>query len=654
MASRLDHWADILVLFVYFAVVLALGLWTMKRPNRGNVQSYFLAGRSMKWFVVGASIFATNIGSEHFMGLAGAAASSGIAMILFEWLAIFLLVLCGWCFVPVYISAGVYTIPEYLKKRFGSKKIRNYFVIMTLTFAIVIKLAANMFAGSLFIQLATGWNMYLSVTVLLVITALYTVLGGLTAVMYTDTLQTVIMMIGSFILAGICYHKIGSWTELKLQYMAAIPSVLQNNTTCGYPSADAFSLYRDPIHGDIPWTGLLAMTTMGSLFYWCGDQVIVQRYLAGSSLQGAKAGAVLASLLKILPMFVMIIPGLISRILFTDEVACVSPEECLRICDNPTGCTNIAYPKLVLELLPTGMKGFLMAVIMSAIMSSLTSIFNSSSTVFTLDLWRQLRPRANQRELLIVGRVFVVFMCVASSLWLPLIKGSQGGQLYNYTNMVLSCLMEPMSSALALSVFWKRTTENGVFYGLLISHAVGVVRLVIEFIYPIPPCGTPETRPAFLYKVHFMNFGAILIFFSGIVIILLSLLTKPRTEEQMENVTYWTRMKFPPSQLTKGDSKVSARCDDDESPENKPDIENHKTIDLDAENPMDAKTKSNVWRDRVLFLLLGTSDKEHNIMEMTFEQKRKFLTENSRWIPWISASAVVTMTTIVFLMGYFR
>ncbi|XP_021354634.1 sodium/glucose cotransporter 4-like [Mizuhopecten yessoensis] len=354
MKSKLDHWADILVLFLYFAVVLAVGLWSMRRSNRGNVQSYFLAGRSMPWFVVGSSIFATNIGSEHFIGLAGAAVSTGIAMILFEWLAIYLLVLCAWCFVPVFISAGVYTIPEYIEKRFGSRKIRNYFVVMTLTFAIANKLAANMFAGSLFIQLATGWNMYLSVTVLLLVTAFYTVLGGLAAVMLTDTLQTVIMMIGSFILAGICYTKVGSWTELRERYMAAIPSVLQDNSTCGFPNTDAFSLYHDPVAGDMPWTGLLAMATVGSLFYWCGDQVIVQRYLAASTLQEAKAGAVLASALKILPMFIMIIPGLVSRVLFTDEVACVDPDECMRICDNPTGCSNIAYPKLVLELLPTG------------------------------------------------------------------------------------------------------------------------------------------------------------------------------------------------------------------------------------------------------------------------------------------------------------
>ncbi|XP_060078002.1 sodium/mannose cotransporter SLC5A10-like [Ylistrum balloti] len=646
MESRLDHWADILVLFLYFAVVLALGLWTMKRPNRGNVQSYFLAGRSMKWFVVGASIFATNIGSEHFMGLVGAAASTGIAMILFEWLAIYLLILCGWCFVPVFISAGVYTIPEYIEKRFGSKRIRNYFVTMTLIFAIVLKLAGNMFAGSLFIQLATGWDMYLSVTVLLIITAIYTVLGGLTAVMYTDTLQTVIMMIGSFILAGICYNRVGGWTELKVQYMAAIPNVLQNNTSCGLPSEDAFSLYHDPVNGDIPWTGLLAMTTLGSLFYWCGDQVIVQRYLAASTLQGAKAGAVLASVLKILPMFVMIVPGLVSRVLFTDDVVCVDPDECMRICDNPTGCTNIAYPKLVLELLPTGMKGFLMAVIMSAIMSSLTSIFNSSSTVFTLDLWMQLRPLANQRELLIVGRVFVVFMCVASILWLPLIKGSQGGKLYNYVNMVNSCLMEPMSSAFVLSVFWKRTTENGVFYGLLISHAVGVVRLVFEFMFPFPPCGMPETRPAFLYRVHFMNFGAILILFSGIVIIILSLLTTPRTEEQLENVTYWTRMKFPPSKMEEHEMSVRPE-------ENKPD-EDQSKVPVDLQNHQDDETTSSMCQDRLLSCLLGTSDKEHNIMEITFEQKRAFLTENIKWSKWVSASALVTMGTMFFLLGYFR
>ncbi|KAK3087175.1 hypothetical protein FSP39_002642 [Pinctada imbricata] len=539
----LDHWADILVVIIYFIFVLGVGVWSVYRQKRGSVSSYFLAGRSMSWFPVGASLFSSNIGSEHFVGLAGTGAAAGIAMISYEWASMPLVLLLAWLFLPVYISAGVYTLPEFMEKRFGGKRIRIYLSVLALVLYIVTKLAVSIFAGALFIQLALGWDMYISIVALLVITGIYTILGGLTAVIFTDTLQTVVMTLGSFALVGISFHKIGGYERLQVKYMEAIPSVRNPNSTCGYPRGDAFHIFRDAVEGDNPWPGLILQSSLGCLWYWCCDQVIVQRSLAARNMSHAKGGSILAGYLKLLPLFMMILPGMISRALYPDEVACVDPAECKKYCDNPVGCSNIAYPKLVLELLPYGVRGLLMAVMLSAIMSSLTSIFNSSSTIFTMDLWRRMRPSARQRELLIVGRIFIVFLCVISILWIPLVRSSQGGQLFNYIQAVQGYLGTPIGALFVLAVLWKRMNENGAFWGIAIGHLCGVIRMAIDLAYPAPDCGEPETRPAILLNVHYTYFGALMILITSSAIIVISLLTKAQPEDEIQGTTWWTRIK---------------------------------------------------------------------------------------------------------------
>ncbi|XP_052800770.1 sodium/glucose cotransporter 4-like [Mya arenaria] len=403
-SKHISHWGDILVLAAYFCAVLLVGVWSLCRKQRGTVRSYFLAGGSMSWIPVGASLFSSNIGSEHFIGLAGTGAASGFAIVIYEWLAMPLLIVLGWIFVPVYVSAGVYTMPEYMAKRFGGQRIRLYLSVLAMVLYILTKLAVSIFAGALFIQLSMGWNMYLSIAVLLVVTGLFTILGGLSAVIYTDTFQTVVMLIGALIMAAIGFNKIGGYSNLQPLYMNATASLRNANNTCGNPRDDAFHVLRDAVTSDIPWLGTVLHMLFGSMWYFCCDQVIVQRSLAARSLSHAKAGSLLCAYLKILPMFIMIMPGMISRILYPDEIGCVLPEECERHCGNPVGCSNIAYPKLVLELLPAGLRGLLVAVMLSAIMSSLTSIFNSASTLFSIDIWPRLRKGASQRELLIVGR----------------------------------------------------------------------------------------------------------------------------------------------------------------------------------------------------------------------------------------------------------
>ncbi|KAG8557479.1 hypothetical protein GDO81_016643 [Engystomops pustulosus] len=432
----------------------------MWRTKRGTVKGYFLAGKDMVWWPVGASLFASNVGSGHFIGLAGSGAASGIAVNAYEWNGLFCVLVLAWLFLPIYLSAGVTTMPEYLQKRFGGKRIQIYLAILYLFIYIFTKISVDIYAGALFIQQALHWDLYVAVIGLLVITAIYTVAGGLAAVIYTDTLQTVIMIIGALILMVFSFIKVGGYPGLEEKYFTAIPSVRAENTTCGLPREDALHLFRDPVDSDLPWPGVLIGMTIPSLWYWCTDQVIVQRSLSAKNLSHAKGGSLLAAYIKFLPLFIMVFPGMISRILFTDQVACADPELCKSICGNPSGCSDIAYPKMVIEILPIGLRGLMMSVMIAALMSSLTSIFNSASTIFTMDLWRHFRPRSTEWELMIVGRVFVLVLVVVSILWIPLVQASQGGQLFIYIQSVSSYLQPPVAMVFIAGCFWKRSNEK--------------------------------------------------------------------------------------------------------------------------------------------------------------------------------------------------
>ncbi|KAL2101105.1 hypothetical protein ACEWY4_002866 [Coilia grayii] len=268
--------ADIVVLVVYFVVVLAVGLWSMWRTKRGTVNGYFLAGKDMTWWPVGASLFASNVGSGHFIGLAGSGAAAGIGAVAYEWNGLLMVLLLGWLYLPIYVASGVTTMPEYLQKRFGGKRIQLFIAVLYLFIYIFTKISVDMYAGAVFIQLALQWNIYLAVVVLLSITALYTVAGGLAAVIYTDAVQTLIMLGGALTLMGFSFAEVGGWQALLDRYSSAIPSIRPPNSTCGIPRDDAFQLFRHPVTSDLPWPGVLVGMTIPSMWYWCTDQVSLQ------------------------------------------------------------------------------------------------------------------------------------------------------------------------------------------------------------------------------------------------------------------------------------------------------------------------------------------------------------------------------------------
>ncbi|XP_042360808.1 sodium/myo-inositol cotransporter 2 [Plectropomus leopardus] len=656
---------DIVVLVVYFLLVLAVGFWSMCRTKRSTVDGYFLAGKNMTWWPVGASLFASNIGSGHFIGLAGSGAAAGIGAITYEWSGMMVVLMLGWLFLPIYIASGVMTMPEYLQRRFGGRRTRLFITVLSLFIYIFTKISVDMYAGALFIQLALQWNIYLAVVLLLSITAIYTVAGGLAAVIYTDAAQTAIMLAGAVTLMGFSFAEVGGWDALMDRYANAIPSVRVPNTTCGIPRDDAFHIFRDPVNSDLPWPGIIIGMTIPSMWYWCSDQVIVQRSLAAKTLTHAKGGSLLAAYLKILPFFAIMLPGMISRILYTDEVACADPELCKQICGNPVGCTDTAYAKLVMELLPTGLRGLMMAVMIAALMSSLTSIFNSASTIFTLDLWKTFRSRASEWELMIVGRVFVLVLVVVSVLWIPVVQASQGGQLFIYIQSISTYLQPPVSIIFLTGCFWKRTNEKGAFWGLAIGLTVGCIRMLLDFIYPAPLCYEDDDRPAVLKDVHYLYFSTMLSFLTLMVVVAVSLATEEPKPEQIRRLTWFTRFDpvepkeqvFSVEQSTKSLEVITSQTSEMGVTEGEQESSNGKACHHrkdSSSSTSSVESQSRLWS--ALYWLCGMERRKEgadsSVTPSAPEQAINSLEEKPRLRLIVNINLLICLSVTAFIIGY--
>ncbi|XP_069498337.1 sodium/glucose cotransporter 4 [Ambystoma mexicanum] len=632
---------DIIVVVVYFVFVLVVGIWSSVRASRGTVGGYFLAGRSMTWFPIGASLMSSNVGSGLFVGMAGTGAAGGLAVGGFEWNASWVLVALGWIFVPVYIASGAVTLPEYLRKRFGGQRIRIYMSVMSLILYIFTKISTDIFSGALFIQISLGWDLYLSTVLLLVVTAIYTIAGGLTAVIYTDTLQTVIMVVGASILMFIAFNEVGWYPGLEEKYMKAIPNVTVPNTTCHLPRADSFHMFRDPVTGDLPWPGLIFGLTVIATWVWCADQVLVQRSLAAKNLSHAKGASVFGGYLKILPTFFVVLPGMISRALYPNEVACVDPDICERVCGTKVGCTNIAYPKLVMELLPVGLRGLMIAVLLAALMSSLTSIFNSSSTLFTLDIWQRIRRNASEQELMIVGRIFILILVAVSILWIPIIQAANSGKLFDYMQSMTSYLAPPVTAIFLLAIFWKRINEPGAFWGLIIGLAVGLIRMIMDFVYQAPYCGEVDTRPAILKDVHYLHFALILFALTGIVSTVVSLCTTAIPDESLVRLMWWSRH----SEAKRVELHNPWQTDEH--------------IDRMPDNAVSSQSAGALypWWKKAYFWMCGLSTsptvKLTKEEKVALEKKLTSIKENPFWRTFCNINAIVLLTVNVFLWGYF-
>ncbi|XP_068233060.1 sodium/mannose cotransporter SLC5A10-like isoform X2 [Palaemon carinicauda] len=631
----------------------------------------------MHWIPVGASLFASNIGSGHFIGLAGAGAASGIAVAGFELGSVYTLMMLGWLFVPVYMSSEVYTMPEYLSKRFGGKRIRIYLSFLALILYIFTKISADLYAGALFMQLAMNKSsdewLYISILILLGIAAVFTIVGGLAAVVWTDFIQIILMVVGAFILMGTSLNAVGGYQALVNAYPTAKASAQVSdafNNTCGNPPEDYMSLFRSiqPGKSEYPWTGMVIGVRLNAIWYWCTDQVIVQRTLASKSMCHAKGGCVLAAYLKFLPLWLLVIPGMAARVLYPERVACATPDACRAICGNPSGCSNIAYAELVLNLLPTGLSGLMLAVMMAALMTSLTSIFNSASTIFTIDVWMLFRTKFSRRktkpsetELLVVGKVFVMVLVVISVLWIPVIQTSGNSQLFHYIQRISSFLAPPICAVFILAVFWGRTNEPGAFWGLMFGLFVGMVRFVLEFAYTVPSCGSglPDLRPEFIKiivgNVHYTHFSIILWILSGMVTISVSLMTTPIPPECLYRLTYWTRKD---SRVRKSHVRVYDETDVGKHVESAEVMSGSSVEEFSIENPPAVGSK---WK-RMIGVLCGVypSDpeaKDTGLSQSTPEQLAKaaadFLYEPPFWKRFINWNCFICLALCTVIVIYY-
>ncbi|XP_067939038.1 sodium/mannose cotransporter SLC5A10-like [Watersipora subatra] len=640
---------DIAAIVIYFAIIIAVGIWSTLRRGKGTAAGYFLAGRQMTWLPIGASVFASNIGVPMFVGLGGSAAAGGIAVTTFEWHAVLMIILLAWFFLPVYLSSGCTTMPEFIKRRFGGRRLNTLLSLQTLILYILVYLSGQMYAGALFIKYLLGWNIYLSSLVLLILTAISTIAGGLRTVMWTDTVQSGIIIIGATTVTVFSLIEVGGWESLQNRFFtAAAEGVIETHTrfgnwSCAYPREDSLHLWRNAVTGDLPWPGMMFGLTAIAMFVWCNDQIMVQRTLASKNLLEAKKGAVFASFLKLTGFGLFIIPGMASRVMYPDLVACGTPETCYEQCGNRLGCSNYAYPHLVLTILPHGATGVLIAALMSALMSTLTSILNSGSSIFTLNLWPMCRPKATKSEQMIVGRLFVLLLSGITIAWLPILEAAGEAQLWNYVQALTSYLAPPCAMCFLLAVSWTRMSEQGAFWGLLIGLLVGIVRLVLDFIYPAPICGSgePDTRPSVLYKVHYLHFAILL---SGICVattVCISLVTKPRAAKQLHRLTWWTRNSPELPDLSEENSDaVSENTQSNEGEHN----------DEESESPETMKSK-------ILFWFCGihlhkkksqvTEGDDKNFIDATLNEGTT-LKKNL-----INFGACTVLTLTFFLFGFF-
>lgn len=660
-------WPDILVIVAYFAVVLGVGLISSFRTKRDSVSGYFLASRSMHWIPVGASLFASNIGSGHFVGLAGSGAVSGIGIAGFELNAMFVVLVLGWLFVPVYLASGVYTMPEYLRKRFGGQRIRIYLSVLALLLYVFTKISADLFSGAMFIQTAINVDLYIAICGLLFVSALFTITGGLTAVMWTDFIQTILMVLGALSLTIISLIEVGGYEKLihDFQYVSSDPEFTgydKNNQSCNKVPENFRHIIREPSDPELPWPGIIFGLSISAVWYWCSDQVIVQRALSARSLTDAKAGCILAGYLKLTPLFLLVLPGMAARVLYRNEIGCSDPDMCKSICDSEGGCSNIAYPTLVLRLMPVGARGMMLSVMLAALMSSLTSIFNSSSTIFTMDIWKRIRRNCSELELLIVGKAFIIVLVGISIAWIPIIKLAQGSQLFHYIQSVTSFLAPPVCAVYLLAILSERINEQGAFWGLISGLAIGLVRFVLEFVYTPPTCASKmeDTRPSILTEVHYLHFGIILFIISAVVTTVISLCTQPISSEFLYRLTFWTRHSKEVRKDLRKEKKepfptVSGQVNlaFDKSTEQ---IEMRPTNDYiktDKELP--------AWR-RALYCFCGITESLRNSQkeeaptltaEEEAEQAAEFLKENPFWKNVVNANAVLLLIVGAFVWIFY-
>lgn len=545
------HTVDWLIILGYFVLVFGIAWWAYLKEKRSQTTTeYFLAGRNLGWWVIGAAVFSSNIGSEHLVGLAGSGATDGVAMAHYELHAWCLLVL-AWILVPFYMRSQVFTMPEFLERRF-SRINRTMLSIISLVAYVLTKLAVGIFAGGIvfavlipdieFMGLDSFWIGSIAVIVL---TGIYTVMGGMRAVAFTSAIQTVILVVGSGCVTWYGLKALGGWDALREWAGSEMFNLWKPLVPEG--TVATWAPVREPgrvawyFNDNYPWLGMLFAAPIIGLWYWCTDQYIVQRVLGAQNEQVARRGSICAAALKLLPVFIFIIPGMIAfalaksgqndvlnKVFFTPE------GELIR--DN----AQQAFPRLVAEVLPIGIRGVVVAGLLAALMSSLAGAFNASAALFTIDFYEKLRPNASQKRTVWVGRIATVVMVIIGLAWIPVIRGGKG--LYDYLQGIQAYLAPPIFVVFFLGVYSKRLNAKGCLWALIVGFALGLFRLAVDTPIKLKP-GFAYEEGSFLWIINNMYFQyySLLIFLICIaVMIVVSYLTEVPDYGRIKGLTYGT------------------------------------------------------------------------------------------------------------------
>ncbi len=496
---------DWLFIGLYFAVILGVAFWvTRQKSTHETSKGYFLAGRNVGWFVVGAALFASNIGSEHLVGLAGTGFGSGVAVGQFEVLASLILLLLGWLFVPFYLKSGVFTMPEFLERRYSAGA-RGYLAGISIVGYVLTKISVTLYAGGIVFEVLLGGGFWTGALIIVVVTGVYTVLGGLRAVLYTEMLQTFMLVGGSVLVTLVGMGQLGGWDVLR----ASVESSF-------------FDMWLPMTHPEFPWTGILFGAPILGIWYWCTDQFIVQRVLSAGGIDNARRGTVFGGFLKLLPLFIFVLPGIVALALVQQgQLELARPDH--------------ALPEMIRSLLPVGLRGLVVAGFLAALMSSLAAVFNSCSTLITWDVYRKLRPDASEARLVLVGKVATGVLVVFGLAWIPFMQYISD-QLYVYLQSVQAYISPPIAAVFLIGIFWRRVNGRGAIASLLTGFVLGMARLVLE----LSKASLGEGLLYWYASINFLHFAIFLFVICCLVLVLASLTAPADSDEKLAGLTFAT------------------------------------------------------------------------------------------------------------------
>jgi len=519
-SSSIFQTLDWVVLGIYFLILIVVAVWVALQRNK-NTEDYFLAGRNVGWFVIGASIFASNIGSEHVVGLAGTGFSSGTPLAHYE-LHAWIVLLLGWLFLPFYMRSGAFTMPEFLEKRFDSRS-RWFLSVFSLFAYVLTKVSVTIYAGGIVVSELLNLDFWIGAIGIVVFTGIYTIIGGLKAVVYTETLQTVVLILGSVIITYLGFQEVGGWNELT--------------KTVTEVSPDHFNMWRPMNDPDFPWTGLLIGGTIVGIWYWCTDQYIVQRTLAANNIMIGRRGAIFGAYLKLLPILIFLIPGIIAYALTLQN-----PEMFNVIDSNGIERADRAFPMLVTTLLPVGIKGLVAGGLMAALMSSLASVFNSCSTIFTIDIYKKIKPEKSEKYLVNIGKIATLVIVVLGIAWIPIMEKIGGGVMYQYLQNVQAYIGPPVTAVFLLGILWKRINAQASIVTLSAGLVLLIVRLSSE-IYFQSEISSGIVVDSVFFEFATINFSHMAIFifvFSAFLCVTVSILTDEPDYSRIKGLSFGT------------------------------------------------------------------------------------------------------------------